>query len=106
MKNILLTGLVCLVLLCCTGAGPCWLKYHQGLVPAYPAPVVYVQPNVAYHTQYAPYLVQERRWVPVVENRVEYRPVVSQFFLNYSHYYVTPSYNYAYPYNGWVGYNY
>ena len=99
MKNIAKIGCLVLVVFCCAGAGPCWLKHQQ--------PVVVQNPMVyGYQYQYVPVIVQERAFVPVVETRVEYRPVVSQFFLNYSHYYVAPSYNYVYTYGGWVRYNY
>lgn len=67
-----------------------------------PLPVVQQQPLVVY----APLVVQERRWVPVVENRVIYRPVDS-YYLNTLYYYQpVPTYGYQYYNDPWNGYNY
>jgi hypothetical protein len=91
-----------LLLFCTMGAGPCWIKHNPTIIPA---PVVVYQPYVVYGYQYVSVVVQQQRLVPVVENRVEYRPVVGQFFMNYSHYYSYPQ-NYGYYYNNWNQYNY
>ena len=110
MKMLTKICLLLVLMLCCCGASPCWVK-HQ---PTYISPIVPQAYTVyGYQLGYVPYIVQERRLVPVIENRIEYKPVVSQFFMNYNHYYfATPQY-YVYPYypygvhsNGWSGYNY
>lgn len=97
----LLSGLICVVVLFCSmGAGPCWLKNnYQPPVPATPYGVVY-QPY------YGPVIVQETRYVPVVENRVEYRPIaiVPQPVAIGWNYYPMPVYGYYN--NQWIRYNY
>lgn len=73
----------------------------------------YYVPYGYYNTYYynqplVPIVVQTNRLVPVVENRVEYRPV-GGYYMNYSHYYNYPVYygqpNYN-PYHVWSYYNY
>lgn len=75
-----------------------------------PQPVVVVnQSQQQYVLQ--PVVVQQTRMVPVVETRLEYRPVAS-YYLNYSYYYpqlqYVPQYQYGYRYviDPWQGYNY
>ena len=105
MKSFYSTLLVLILVVCCCGAGPCWIKHQQQhLIPIVVAPPVYG--IYGYQYQYVPVVVQERRLVPVVENRVEYRPVVGQFFMNYSHYYSVPNYGGNYQYYPWAGYGY
>jgi hypothetical protein len=67
-----------------------------------PLPVVQQQPLVAY----APFLVQERRLVPIVENRIIYRPVGSYYYNTYHYYPYVPTYEYRYYNDPWNGYNY
>jgi hypothetical protein len=98
------TLIVCLILFCGMGASPCWTKHHGVYQQPYVVnviPTVVTQPIMLYQ----PVVVQERRWVPVVENRVEYRPVNS-YYLNYGHYYQYAPYGYYNQYDPWVRYNY
>lgn len=93
------------ILICCMGACPCWMKSQ----PVYAStPVVSVVPTVVYQpiTLYQPIVVQETRLVPVVENKVVYRPINS-YYLNYgNYYYQNAPYGHYYQYDPWVGYNY
>lgn len=75
----------------------------------------YYVPYGYYNTYYyqqpvVPVVVQTNRLIPVVENRVEYRPV-NGYYMNYSHYYTYPTYvnynnSYYNPYHVWSYYNY
>jgi hypothetical protein len=103
MKN-LTRFLILGILFCCMGACPCWMKSQ----PVYGStPIVHVVPTVVYQpiTLYQPIVVQETRLVPVVENRVVYRPINS-YYLNHRHYYQSAPYGYYDRYDPWVGYNY
>ena len=70
-------------------------------------PVVTVVPTVVYQpiTLYQPIVVQEIRMVPIVENKVVYRPINS-YYMNHGHYYKSIPYGYYNQYDPWVGYNY
>ena len=93
-----------LIVVCCCGASPCWNKHTQYITPA---PVVGSSYFVyGYQNQYVPVVVQERVLVPMVENKVLYLPVVGQFYMNYGHYYVMPSYYRNDQYYPWLRYNY
>ena len=93
--------LICAVLVCCMGANPYCRNnytYYQYV------PTVVSQPI----TLYQPIVEQRVRLVPVVENRLYYRPVES-YYLNYGHYYQQiqfPQYQYGYNYDPWMPYNY
>jgi|688.fasta_scaffold11624_16 hypothetical protein len=103
MKTALLLMMFCLCNNDCFAG--CWHRSYANVPVAQnviPLPVVQQQPLVFY----APLVVQERRWVPVVENRVIYRPVDS-YYLNTLHYYPSvPTYGYQYYNDPWNGYNY
>ena len=93
--------LICAVLVCCMGANP----YCRNNYPYYEyVPTVVSQPI----TLYQPIVEQRVRLVPVVENRLYYRPV-ELYYLNHGHYYQQiqfPQYQYGYNYDPWVPYNY
>lgn len=94
------------ILSCCMGACPCWMKNQ----PVYAStPIVSVVPTAVYQpiTLYQPIVVQQTRLVPIVENKVVYRPINS-YYMNYGHYYQTVPYEYYRQYDPdpWVGYNY
>ncbi len=100
------TGFLILgMLFCCMGACPCWVKSQ----PVYAStPMVSVVPTVVHQpiTLYQPIVVQETRLVPVVENKVVYRPINS-YYLNYGPYYQNAPYGYyQYDPDPWVRYNY
>lgn len=88
----------------CYAQGWCFNRYANNHV-YYPYP--YIPPvnynvNINYPTYYVPVLVQQRTYVPVVHQRVEYRPMPGPYFLNYSHYYSVPQY---YQQNNYYNYN-
>jgi hypothetical protein len=98
--------LICAVLVCGMGAGPCWVKSQ----PVYAStPIVSVVPTVVYQpiTLYQPMVVRETRLVPIVENKVVYRPINS-YYLNHGNYYQYVPYAYYNQYDPdpWVRYNY
>lgn len=101
MKKISSLFLVLVLMICCTGAGPCWLKQQYVPTPIF-VPQQYMV--YGYQYQYVPVIVQERVFVPIVQPRVEYLPAVGQFYMNYGHYYVVPSYHYQH--NTWDRYGY
>ena len=86
------------------GACPCWVKSQSvyGVMP-----VVKVVPTPVYQpiTLYQPIVVQETRLIPIVENKVVYRPINS-YYLNYEYYYQNTPYGYYYQYDPWTTYNY
>lgn len=101
-----------LVIFCCCGAGPLCPKTYAPQYVYYSNPVVYGYPyytgyNV-YSYQYSyPVVVSQSYPVPLYPNRIEYRPAVNQYFMNYSHYYAVPQYYPQYnPYHVWSYYNY
>lgn len=114
MKSIYIAILV--LLSCFYGSqsfaqGLCFHKRVNNYVYVpYYAPVATYSYNSYYYYQQplVPVVVQNYRLVPIVENRVEYRPAVGQHFMNYSHYYYNPVYynNNNYFYNSWHHYNY
>lgn len=82
-------------------SGDCWTRqvYNNQVIPL---PVVQQQPLVVYPG----HVMGQVRWVPIVENRVIYRPVVS-YYSNTSHYYPAPvPYQYQYYDDRWVQYHY
>jgi hypothetical protein len=92
--------LICAVLVCGMGANP----YCRNNYPYYEyVPTVVYQPI----TLYQPMVVRETRLVPIVENKVVYRPINS-YYLNHGNYYQYVPYAYYNQYDPdpWVRYNY
>jgi hypothetical protein len=93
--------LICAVLVCSMGANP----YCRNNYPYYEyVPTVVSQPI----TLYQPIVEQRIRMVPVVENRMYYRPL-SDYYLNNRYYYPPVpmfQYEYRYSYDPWGHYNY
>ena len=101
MKKTLLILLLMFSLFNDKASGDCWTRqvYNNQVIPL---PVVQQQPLVVYPGS----MVEQVRWVPVVENRVIYRPVIS-YYSNTSHYYPAPVvYQYQYYDDRWAQYHY
>lgn len=89
--------------------GWCFHRRVENYVYVPYAPVNGYSYNSYYYQQpLVPVVVQNYHWVPVVQNRVEYRPVITPYFMNYSHYYNRPLYynQNNYNYHTWNNYNY
>jgi hypothetical protein len=95
--------LILMLLFCCCGANWCHKPSQQYQV--IPQPVVVYSGHATYYGYYSHYYIpvvtQNIRYVPYIENRIDYRQVI-----NYNAYPTVPieQYNYIYPYP--YGYNY
>lgn len=115
--KLLTTSLFCLlVMFCCCGAGFLCPKTHAPQYVYYTNPVVYGYPyytgyNYTYYQYSYPTVTSQSYVVPYYPSRIEYRPVINQYYMNYGHYYSYPTYvnynnSYYNPYYVWSYYNY
>lgn len=103
MKRLIGIFLLCLTLICCMGAGPCWIRHNDQANQYYYGSEY---PIYAVPTYYYPVVTQQITWTPIIQHRTYYVPVTQQYYMNYRSYYNYQLYTPRYNSGPWQGYNY